>query len=62
MDSPSEAMTVDASQNAVEGAEPIPAILYSATGLDGSKEHTFNLSYIGSGSLGGPYVEVYFLE
>ncbi|CCM06774.1 uncharacterized protein FIBRA_09072 [Fibroporia radiculosa] len=53
---------VDESENAYEGEAPIPAVLWSKTDLDGEKNHVLNVSYVGSGVLGGAYVEFYYLQ
>ncbi|CCM04382.1 uncharacterized protein FIBRA_06557 [Fibroporia radiculosa] len=58
-DSPS---LVDESENAYKGEAPIPAVLWSKTDLDGEKNHSLSVSYVGGGVLGGSYVEFYYLQ
>ncbi|KII86033.1 hypothetical protein PLICRDRAFT_31542 [Plicaturopsis crispa FD-325 SS-3] len=53
---------VDESTGTTKGANSTPAVLYSQGGLDASKTHTLTLQWIGPGSLGGGYVELYSLE
>lgn len=53
---------VDESANATSGQSPQPAVLWSTSGLDNSALHVLNVSYVGSGRLGGGYVEFYYLE
>lgn len=53
---------IDGSSNAVPSASPIPAILFAQTGLDPTKTHNLNVTYLGAGSEGGVYGEIYTLE
>jgi hypothetical protein len=54
---------VDESANATSpNADVVPAVFFAREGLDGSKTHTLNLSYVMAGKLGGPYFSVYFIE
>ncbi|KII91232.1 hypothetical protein PLICRDRAFT_499963 [Plicaturopsis crispa FD-325 SS-3] len=53
---------VDESSGTTKGADPVQAVLYSRQGLDASKTHTLNLQWVGPGSFGGGYVELYSLE
>ncbi|KZT09416.1 uncharacterized protein LAESUDRAFT_810453 [Laetiporus sulphureus 93-53] len=57
-----DATIVDESVDAHKGEESTPAILWYKTGLNPSESHTMSLSYVGSGELGGGYVELYYLE
>jgi hypothetical protein len=56
------ATTVDASAGTSVGQAPVPAILFARDGLDGTRSHTFNLAFLSPGSLGGAYLELYYLE
>lgn len=52
---------IDASVGTESTDKPILEVLFSRSNLDPSKEHTFNISYVGPGALGGPYVTIYLL-
>lgn len=52
---------IDASVGTELTDKPILEVLFSRSNLDLSKEHTFNISYVGPGALGGPYVTIYLL-
>ncbi|EIN03729.1 hypothetical protein PUNSTDRAFT_146897, partial [Punctularia strigosozonata HHB-11173 SS5] len=54
--------SVDESAGTTNGEDPVEAVLYTKSGLDGSKQHTFQLTITGVGQYGGSYVEVYGLE
>ena len=53
---------IDASAGTSQGDPAIEMVLFSQASLDPSKEHTINVSYVGSGALGGPYVTIYLLS
>lgn len=52
---------IDASVGTDTDDNPILEVLFSRSNLDPSKEHTFNISYVGPGALGGPYVTIFLL-
>ena len=52
---------VDPSKGATPNA-PVPAIVYSKTGLSDNETHTLNVTYFSIGSQNGPYIEIYGLE
>lgn len=53
--------TIDASAGTALNDNVFVEVLFTQTGLDPSKVHTLNISYVGPGSLGGPYVTIYTL-
>ncbi|EPQ54253.1 hypothetical protein GLOTRDRAFT_94582 [Gloeophyllum trabeum ATCC 11539] len=59
---PIKSAIVDASSGTTRDSNPVLTTLFSATGLSPSRHSTLNVSYIGPGSLGGPYVEIYTIE
>ncbi|KZP33960.1 hypothetical protein FIBSPDRAFT_810481 [Athelia psychrophila] len=55
-------VTIDASAGLTsQNATPIPAILFSQTGLEPGQNHTINITFLGVGSLGGSYLEMWNL-
>lgn len=52
---------VDASAGTGANDNSVVEVLFNQTGLDPNKAHTLNISYVGAGALGGPYVTVYLL-
>jgi hypothetical protein len=52
--------TVDQSENAQGLTRGVgPEVLFGRTGLDGTKEHTIQVSYGGQGQMGGSYLDVW---
>ena len=56
------AQTIDASTGASQNDTTVVEVLFAQTNLDSSKNHTLNISYVGTGALGGPYVTLYLLS
>jgi len=52
---------IDASAGTGANDNSIVEVLFNQTGLDPNKAHTLNISYVGPGALGGPYVTIYLL-
>ena len=52
---------IDASAGTSVNDNPVTIVMFTKSNLDPSQEHTINVSYVGSGALGGPYVTIYLL-
>ena len=46
---------IDASAGTSVNDNPVTVVMFTKSNLDPSQEHTINVSYVGSGALGGPY-------
>jgi hypothetical protein len=55
-----EGITVDQAYGTTkDGPKDDGAVLFSRQGLDGTKEHTIQVSWAGEGSLGGGYLGIF---
>lgn len=55
--------TVDLAANATESQTTTSsALMFAKEGLDGSKQHTIKIAYVGAGQFGGPYLSFYYFE
>ena len=52
---------IDASAGTSVNDNPVTVVMFTKSNLDPSQEHTINVSYVGPGALGGPYVTIYLL-
>ena len=50
---------IDVSNNTNTTTDPIPAILFSQSGLSFGKNHTINITFFAIGELKGNYLEIY---
>ena len=56
------AAVIDASQGFTNISQvAVPAVLFAKEGLS-AENHTIKIVYVGTGSLGGSYVESYYFE